>query len=332
MNLTSPLRVGIIGSGFVAKTRAELFSKDHRVQLKGIAGNLSRARAIAQEFETTAYEFWSDLVMLPDLDLVVVSTINRDHGAIVWQALNSGKHVVVEYPLCLDFKEAQSLVDLAKAKKLMLHIEHIELLGKVHQIAAQNLSQIGEPFYIRYATSTPQNPAPDKWVYKPELFGFPLVAATSRIHRLTAMFGKVSSVTCQLSYLGADLPRRFSSCICNAQLKFAGGNGKVVIADVSYKKGESFWTSERSLEIQGSKGAILFAGDTGKLVTTDGEISLSAEAPRGLFKQDTENVLDHLFNGTPLYTTCASAIYALEVACAAEKSAAANGELIILSK
>jgi biliverdin reductase len=326
MKLNSPLRVGIIGSGFVARTRAELFSKDDRVQLKGIAGNLERVQAIAQEFNTMPYEFWSELVMQPDLDLVVVSTVNRDHGAIVRQALNTGKHVVVEYPLCLAIAEAQSLVDLAKYKNLMLHIEHIELLGKVHQVAVQNLSQIGEPFYIRYATTTPQSPAPDKWAYMPELFGFPLVAATSRIHRLTAMFGKVTSVSSQVSYLGDDLPRRFSSCICNAQLKFASG----AIADVSYKKGESFWIPERSLEIQGSKGAILFAGDTGKLVTDGGEVILTADAPRGLFKQDTENILDHLFNGAPLYTNSESAVYALAVACAAEKSALSNGQMINL--
>lgn len=329
MNLTPPLRVGIIGSGFVAKTRAELFSQDDRVQLKGIAGTLDRVQAIADECNTTAYEFWSDLVM-SDLDLVVVSTVNREHGAIVRQALNTGKHVVVEYPLCLAIAEAQSLLDLAKQKNLMLHIEHIELLGKVHQIAVQNLPAIGDPFYIRYATTTPQSPAPDKWAYMPELFGFPLVAATSRIHRLTVMFGKVSSVTCQVSYLGDDLPRRFNSCICNAQLKFDNGNGKVAIADVSYKKGESFWIPERSLEIQGSKGAILFAGDTGKLVTDDGETILTADAPRGLFKQDTQNVLDHLFNGSSLYTNSESAVYALAVACAAEKSASLNGEVINL--
>ncbi len=325
MNLTPPLRVGIIGSGFVAKTRAELFSKDDRVQLKGIAGTLDRVKAIAQEFNTPAYEFWSELVIQPDLDLVVVSTVNRDHGAIVRQALNTGKHVVVEYPLCLAIAEAKSLVDLAKQKNLMLHIEHIELLGKVHQIAVQNLAQIGEPFYIRYATTTPQSPAPDKWAYMPDLFGFPLVAATSRIHRLTAMFGKVSSVTCQVSYLGEDLPRRFSSCICNAQLKFTSG----AIADVSYKKGESFWIPERSLEIQGSKGAIIFAGDTGKLVTDEGEVILTADAPRGLFKQDTENVLDHLFNKAPLYTNSESAIYALAVACAAERSAATGQSVTV---
>jgi len=318
MNLTSPLRVGIVGSGYVAKTRAELFSQDPRVQLIGIAGNLARVQAIAQEFNITASEFWSELVMRTDVDLIVVSTVNRDHGAIVRQALNTGKHVVVEYPLCLAIAEAQSLVDLAKQKNLMLHIEHIELLGKVHQLAAQALPEIGEPFYIRYATTTPQSPAPDKWAYMPELFGFPLVAATSRIHRLTVMFGKVSSVTCQLSYLGDELPHRFRSCICNAQLKFASG----AIADVSYKKGESFWIPERSLEIQGSKGAIVFAADTGKLVTAEGEVPLIAEAPRGLFKQDTQNVIDYLFNNTPLYTNSESAIYALTVACAAEKSAA----------
>lgn len=317
MKLSSPLRVGIVGSGFVAKTRVELFCQDPRVEVRGIAGNLERVRAIAAEFSITAYEFWSELVMKPDLDLIVVSTVNKEHGAIVWQALIAGKHVVVEYPLCFNFIEAESLLDLARHKNLMLHIEHIELLGKVHQLATRALPEIGQPYYIRYATTTPQHPAPHKWAYMPDLFGFPLVAATSRIHRLTVMFGQVRAVSCQVSYLGDDLPHRFTSCICNAQLQFQSG----AIADISYKKGESFWESERSLEIQGSRGAIIFAADIGKLVTVTGDIPLIADAPRGLFKQDTQNVIDHLLNRTPLYTHSESAVYALSVACAAEQSA-----------
>jgi biliverdin reductase len=105
--------------------------------------------------------------------------------------------------------------------------------------------------------------------------------------------------------------------VCNAQLEFSSG----AIADVNYSKGESFWKPERSLEVQATKGAILFAGESGKLITADGETVINAEAPRGLFKKDTENVLAHLFAGHPLYTNSQTALHALAIACAAEKAA-----------
>jgi biliverdin reductase len=202
----------------------------------------------------------------------------------------------------------------------MLHVEHIELLGGVHQAAKAALSKIGTPFYARYATQNPQNPAPDKWTYMPDLFGFPLVAAVSRIHRLTAMFGTVKAVSCQLRYAGSGLPKQYTSCVCNAQLQFTNGS----IADVGYSKGESVWKPERSLEIQGSNGAIIFEAEEGKLISARGEEILPAGPSRGLFKKDTENVLAHLFTGTPLYVTTDSALHALAVACAAEKSAITN--------
>jgi len=316
-----PLRVGIVGSGFVAKLRAEIFSQDPRITVVAIAGNPEKTQAIAQEFAIPhVHQYWSELVVRSDIDLVVICNVNRDHGAVVGQALRSGKHVIVEYPLSFNLAEAEELVKLAQQQNLMLHVEHIELLGGVHQLVMEHLSKVGNPFYARYSTKSPQRPVPDKWTYKPDLFGFPLTAAVSRLNRIIVLFGKVKAVSCQLRYRGDHLPRHFTSCVCNAQLQFENG----VLADVSYSKGEDFWHPERVMELQGSQGALIFSGDKGKLVTADGEMELDAGTTRGLFKKDTENVLSHLFTGTPLYTNHESILHSLAVANAAEKSATTN--------
>jgi len=316
-----PLRVGIVGSGFVAKLRAEILSQDPRITLMAIAGNPEKAQAIAQEFVIPhMHQYWSELVVRPDIDLVVICNVNRDHGAVVGQALRSGKHVIVEYPLAFNLAEGEELVKLAQQQNLMLHVEHIELLGGVHQLVMEHLAKVGKPFYARYSTKSPQRPVPDKWTYKPDLFGFPLTAAVSRLNRIIVLFGKVRAVSCQLRYRGNHLPHHFTSCVCNAQLQFENG----VLADVSYSKGEDFWQPERVMELQGSQGALIFSGDKGKLVTADGEMELDAGTTRGLFKKDTENVLSHLFTGTPLYTNHESILHSLAVANAAEKSATTN--------
>ena len=316
-----PLRVGIVGSGFVAKLRAEIFSQDPRITVVAIAGNPEKTQAIAQEFAIPhVHQYWSELVVRSDIDLVVICNVNRDHGAVVGQALRSGKHVIVEYPLSFNLAEAEELVKLAQQQNLMLHVEHIELLGGVHQLVMEHLAKVGKPFYARYSTKSPQRPVPDKWTYKPDLFGFPLTAAVSRLNRIIVLFGKVKAVSCQLRYRGEHLPRHFTSCVCNAQLQFENG----VLADVSYSKGEDFWHPERVMELQGSQGALIFSGDKGKLVTADGEMEFDAGTTRGLFKKDTENVLSHLFTGTPLYTNHESILHSLAVANAAEKSATTN--------
>ena len=326
-SFSQPLRVGIVGSGFVAKLRAEILSQDPRVQIVAIAGTPAKTQAIVQELAIPIqqHQYWSELVMRPDIDLVVICNVNRDHGAVVGQALRSGKHVIVEYPLAFSVQEAEELVKLAKQQNLMLHVEHIELLGGVHQLVMENISKIGNPFYARYSTKSPHAPVPDKWSYQPELFGFPLTAAVSRLNRIIVLFGKVKAVSCQLKYSGDNLPRWYTSCVCNAQLQFENG----VLADISYSKGENFWHPERVMELQGSHGAIVFSGDKGKLINADGETELDAGTTRGLFKKDTENVLSHLFTGTPLYTNHDSILHSLAVANAAEKAAATQQTIMM---
>jgi biliverdin reductase len=325
MKINPPLRVGIVGSGFVARLRADVFAEDDRIKLIALAGNYDNAKETIAKHNLAHHNHWSELVSRPDVDLVVVATVNRDHAAVSDVALRSGKHVVVEYPLALDFQEAQALQQLAQQQNLLLHVEHLELLGGLHLAVSANIHRIGKPFYMRYVTQTVNQSAPQKWTYSPALFGFPLIASVSRINRLVVLFGKVAQVSCQLRYWGEELPDYYTSCVCNAQLQFANG----AIADVGYSKGESLWKPERFLEIHGSDGAILFDKEDGRIVTATGEEEIAIDKPRGLFKRDTENVIAHLFDGEPLYTDPESAMHSLAVACAAKK-AAETGTVISL--
>jgi biliverdin reductase len=322
------IKVGIIGTGFVAKLRAELFTADPRTEVVAIAGNLERAQELIHSLQIQPKVFASaaDLIANSDLDLVVVANINRDHDKVTELVLQAGKNAIVEYPLSLDFERAKALVEYAARQNLLLHVEHIELLSGVHRSAQEYLSKIGIPLRAKYATQSPQRPVPDKWTYMPELFGFPLIASVSRIHRLTHLFGKVKSISCQLSYKGESLPQKFSNCICAAQLQFENG----VRAEVGYAKGEYIWKQERILEIEGTEGGLFFVGEKGKLITVEGESEIIAASSKGLFKLDTEAVIDYLECGKPLYTQSDSALYALAVASAAAKSVS-SGETVTMS-
>ncbi|MEO8893440.1 MAG: Gfo/Idh/MocA family oxidoreductase, partial [Coleofasciculaceae cyanobacterium] len=125
-----PIKAGIVGTGFAAKLRAETLQSDPRSHLIAVSGHTPEtSQEFAHKYEAVAVESWQQLVEHPDLDLVIISTINRDHGAIAHGALNANKHVIVEYPLSLDPAEADSLIALAEAKGKLLHVEHIEILG-----------------------------------------------------------------------------------------------------------------------------------------------------------------------------------------------------------
>ncbi|MFM7545980.1 MAG: Gfo/Idh/MocA family protein [Synechococcales cyanobacterium] len=321
-SLQSPLRVGLIGTGYAAKARADAFRSDPRSQLVAITGHTpERTDEFAQIYQTESYDHWMDLFTQVELDLVVIANVNQLHGTIAKAALSAGKHVVVEYPLALNWSEARDIVALAHTNRLLLHVEHIELLGGLHQSLLQNLPSVGSVCYIRYATLTPQRPAPRKWNYNQELFGFPYIAALSRIHRLTHTFGEVAEVNCTSHFwspMGQSLQDSYyGTCLCSLQLQFASG----IKADVLYGKGECLWQGDRRMEIHGTEGALLLNGDEGLLLNHGGQQPLRIEGRRGIFAKDTAMVLDYLYDGTPLYVQPQSSLYALQVAEAAHQSA-----------
>ena len=324
VKLPRPVRVGLVGTGYAAKLRAQTLQTDARSHLAAVVGHTpEKTEAFAQTYQAEAVADWQQLVD-SDLDLVIVSTINRDHGAIARRALETSKHVVVEYPLSLNVVEAEELIALAQAQDKLLHVEHIELLGGLHQALKQSSSAIGNVFYARYSTINPQRPAPRRWTYQPDLFGFPLSGALSRVHRLTDLFGSVATVSCLAQFSGTD-SEFYKACLCTAQLGFTNG----LVADVTYGKGENLWQTERKFEIHGEKGALIFDGDSGILVQAEATTPVEVGTRRGLFAKDTGMVLDHLFEGTPLYVTSSASLYALKVADAARRSAE-TGKTVIL--
>ena len=322
----TPLKIGLVGTGYAAQKRAEALQDDERGKLIAIAGNTpGKTQTFCQQFQVSPVNSWQELVQQPDLDLIIISTINRDHGAIASAALAAKKHVVVEYPLSLNPEEAEAIITQTKNQEKLLHVEHIELLGGLHQAMRQYLSQIGNIFYARYVTINPQRQVSKKWTYNHEMFGFPLNAALSRIHRFTDLFGTVASVNCQSRFWDTPDSGYYLACLCNAQLRFTNG----LIADITYGKGETFWQSNRTFELHGDRGTLIFAGEKGKLIRGEEQTPIPVASRRGLFKKDTQIILDHLYTGSPIYVTPRASQYALKVAEAARISAQ-TGKIIKL--
>lgn len=330
MKSTEPVRIGIVGTGYAAKLRLETFGGDRRSRVVAVAGHdLARTSAFCDPYGVTPLADWQELVQRDDIDLVVICTVNQAHGAIARLALQSGKHVVVEYPLALDPAEAETLLALAQTQRCLLHVEQIDLLSGVHPAIAQELPTLGHPLYLRYVSLNPQRPAPRKWTYHPESFGFPLVGALSRIHRLTALFGTVEVVQGQYQAWYGDAIRAadgyYTTCLCSAQLRFNNG----LRAEVIYGKGEGIWQAERRFDLHAEQGGLQFEGTQGRRITPEGDRPLDGGSRRGLFAKDTQAVLDYLTQGTPLYIDPRSSLYALQVADAIRQSAL-SGQSITL--
>ena len=121
--MTTPLRVALIGTGFMGRMHAHAWRTAHRFfelpqtpQLSLLVGrDAGRTAAAAAAFGFDAYtDDWREAVERDDIDIVDICTPGDTHAEIALAALAAGKHVLCEKPLANDVAEANRMVDAAE--------------------------------------------------------------------------------------------------------------------------------------------------------------------------------------------------------------------------
>ncbi|MDR1794836.1 MAG: Gfo/Idh/MocA family oxidoreductase [Erysipelotrichaceae bacterium] len=116
------LRIGIIATGGIAHKFANTVIQMKEAVLTAVSSRtIDKAEAFAREFAIPhAYGDYLDLSKDPNVDLVYIGSPHQAHYQQAYGALSHGKHVLCEKALCTDAKQAQDLMNLAKAKGLLL--------------------------------------------------------------------------------------------------------------------------------------------------------------------------------------------------------------------
>ncbi len=109
------MRWGIIGPGLIGTKRASvLLALGEKVA--AIAGTTKEsAEALAQKFNAASTADWKEVTRSSEIDAVVVATTHDWLSPITVDALQHGKHVLVEKPAGRNEGEVQAIVDAAKA-------------------------------------------------------------------------------------------------------------------------------------------------------------------------------------------------------------------------
>ncbi len=110
-----PIRVGVIGAGFIGPAHIESLRRLGYVEVVALAGSSreSAERKAAALYVPKAYGDYHDLIADPDVDVVDISAANVYHYPAAKAALEAGKHVVCEKPLAMTSAESSELVALA---------------------------------------------------------------------------------------------------------------------------------------------------------------------------------------------------------------------------
>src|SRR5688500_5809700 len=114
MRLKHPIhqrRAGVIGSGFIGPVHIEALQR-LGVRVTAIAGS-KRAQEVAAKWNIPNVFLNYDhtaLIQSPDVDVVHITSPNKEHARQALVALRAGKHVVCEKPLSMTAKESSALV------------------------------------------------------------------------------------------------------------------------------------------------------------------------------------------------------------------------------
>lgn len=121
------LKAGVVGAGAFGRHHARKYAEDHRVTLVGVMDHHDeRAQMLA---DTHGVEpFYDVRSLIERVDVVTIASPPSQHAEAAREALEAGKHVLIEKPLATDVADGAALVKLAKDKKLTLACGHQERL------------------------------------------------------------------------------------------------------------------------------------------------------------------------------------------------------------
>ncbi|MCK4993663.1 MAG: Gfo/Idh/MocA family oxidoreductase [Candidatus Omnitrophica bacterium] len=119
------VKVAVIGTGHLGKIHARIYNNMRGVDLIGICDtDNTKANSYASEFKSTAYSDYKKL--FNKVDAVSIATPTITHFKIARDFLKNNVHVLVEKPITPTMLEAQKLVKIARAKRNILQVGHVE--------------------------------------------------------------------------------------------------------------------------------------------------------------------------------------------------------------
>ena len=145
--------IGVIGVGYWGKNLVRNFSELGVLSAVCETKSSSLERVAQEHPSVNRYEDVDDILNDTSVDAVAIATPAETHGEITRRALELGKHVFVEKPLCLDLSEANELKLFADAKDRILMVGHMMLY---HPAFCALLAKVkaGDLGTLRYIYST----------------------------------------------------------------------------------------------------------------------------------------------------------------------------------
>jgi predicted dehydrogenase len=337
-----PLRFGIIGCGRVAPRHAQSIAQLDSTEAAAYADiKLSRAEKFAAEYGGAAYADYRALLDRPDIDAVSICVPSGLHAAVAIDAMQAGKHVLVEKPIAIDLADADHMIRTAQEQGVTLAV----VLQNRYNHPMQQLRALIDSgglgrLYLGNATVRwfrPQSYYEDDWHGTWAMDGGALM--NQSIHHIDALqwfMGPVAAVHAYTATLAHDME---AEDVGVASVRFAGG-GLGVIEGSTLTWPQNL---EGSVAVFGERGSVKIGGTALNRITlwkVDGQLEQEAEIltsqrvdPPSVYGYSHREVIRDfahaVLRGEQPHTTGEEARKSLELVLAIYRSARTGWEVIL---
>ncbi len=271
----SPLRIGLIGSGFMGRAHAfgygaaeKVFDLPFRVELHTLAdANMELAQRAADALGfARATDDWRAMVASPEIDVVNVTAPNALHKEMSLAAIAAGKHVYCEKPLAPLASDAREMAEAAEAagRKTQVGFNYLcnpMLVLARDMIAAGELGQIRSYRGVHAEDYMADAEAPWGFRHDPagggafaDIGSHALATAEFLLGPITRLMGDTVTVIDERPDGQGDRKAVEVDDIGRAFVRFASGASGSI---------EASWAAmgrkmQHDFEVYGTKGALLF--------------------------------------------------------------------------
>jgi predicted dehydrogenase len=123
--MTGKVRIGVIGAGMIGNEHLKNFGQLGDVEVAGVADALPQAaERRAREHGVKVYETPQALIDDASIDAVVIGVPNRYHAPLAIEAMEHGKHVLLEKPMAVSERAAREILETQRRTGRVLMMAH----------------------------------------------------------------------------------------------------------------------------------------------------------------------------------------------------------------
>ncbi|MFC4776158.1 Gfo/Idh/MocA family protein [Paenibacillus sp. GCM10023252] len=283
----SPIRLGMIGAGGIGKVHMEVFEGIPEVELAAVTDiYLPLAQKRAQEHHIpVVYGSPGELLKDESIDAVVIAVPNQSHAPLAIEALQRGKHVLLEKPMAIDSESAKAIVEEKLKSGKVLMMAHQMRWSAISRAIKQKIDKgdVGTIYNAKAGWMRKKGiPGWGSWfTRKDQSGGGPLIDIGVHMLDLALYFmGNPKPISVYGSTYAEFGPQKQGigtwgtpnwegyydvEDLASALIKM--DNGSTLALDVSWAAHVAALTEDPYLHLMGTQGGITLYGSSGRYVT-----------------------------------------------------------------